>query len=608
MKYVKIFLILSFVATFSSCEVPQDPNNPGGGVSLPPIPGPSPVAYNLALPSSSGQCFEDQFTQPSSGVTTKTDILFVVDPDVNQGRTIVAEFLAIFMATLDGRTDYRFAVMLAQGPQSVNPGTLYQAANEPKVLSSDQYSVFQNWLQLRYKLTHSPANFHGPTDPTAADGMYALARSLEPDRLAEIRSQGFYRDNAALSVIFLSRRGTGCVSSDPNSFCGGVDPATLALKLRQIKGYRPLVTSGIVYPGDFTNWHSGNDDVSTLPHAWIPLLQATNGVLIDFRWDGLIAGLQKIGALLNQRVSVRTEFPLTKADIDPTTITVKVDGAMVPYSYSASTNQVMIAEADAGAEHSLVAVDYCLKVVETDPLVSLTCKSDAFVPKPQIKIALSVDPNEGSLNVIRSGFQSLGFNATYYSDADILAGKLINDGITVLVIARKVTLQPETQEYVDAVRAYIQNGGSLIGEYDGAAIMFNGFDGNSSIIPNLTPSLELFTGAVAGGGALLPLPASTTHVVNPMDPLMQGVPTDFLVGLKVAFAVTAYDSDWLHPAAVFVSQGTNGLVPAGTYPSVLSGRCGKGRVAMFMMNYFQVMDQDPINQMVTNTLRWVTGN
>jgi len=201
----------------------------------------------------------------------------------------------------------------------------------------------------------------------------------------------------------------------------------------------------------------------------------------------------------------------------------------------------------------------------------------------------------------------LGYTPRIYTDAEVASGVLVSEGRTVLVISRKITFNPITQAYIDGVKNFVAAGGSLIGEYDGAALFFTQFSGSNSLIVNLTPSLQLFTGDVTGGGALLPIANSTTTIVDTSDPIMAGVPATFLNGVRAAFAITGFNSQWLHTSATFTSVGTLGLVPAGTFPAVMSGRCGEGRVVLFPLNYFQSLSVAPVNGMVNNAIRWSVG-
>jgi hypothetical protein len=241
------------------------------------------------------------------------------------------------------------------------------------------------------------------------------------------------------------------------------------------------------------------------------------------------------------------------------------------------------------------------------PGVSLLCSEGEFAPKSELRLGLSINPGDSSLNTILAGFDSLGVTPTIYSDEEIAAGLPAEDGVTVLAISRKVLVDPVSAAYVEGVRSFVAQGGSVMGEYDGAALVFSNFEGTNTVIPNLTPPIQLFEGYVTGGGALLPIMNSTIYVSDPNDPIMAGMPPSFLVGVRAAFAITSFNDSWLHTSATFTSSGQLGLVPSGTYPAVMSGRCGAGRVVLFTSNHFQVMRNVPVNTMIGNALSWLIG-
>ncbi|MGH7819689.1 MAG: hypothetical protein ACREQ9_07945 [Candidatus Binatia bacterium] len=201
---------------------------------------------------------------------------------------------------------------------------------------------------------------------------------------------------------------------------------------------------------------------------------------------------------------------------------------------------------------------------------------------------------------------NIGFPPRVYTHAEVENGRPVADGITVLVVARVATLRNVSSAYVAGIRSFIGSGGSVLGEYDGAALFFDRFSGGHSIIPRLTPSFRLFSGAVTGGGALLPLENSRLYVTDPGHPIMQGMPESFHLGVRAAFALTDFDGEWLHVPGTFDAAGS-GFMPPGTYPAVVAGRCGGGRVALSLMNQLQVADQHPASLMFTNALRWLVG-
>jgi hypothetical protein len=241
--------------------------------------------------------------------------------------------------------------------------------------------------------------------------------------------------------------------------------------------------------------------------------------------------------------------------------------------------------------------------------VAEQCTAGQFVPKINVKMGLAIDSDDSSAASIQSNLTAMGYSYSVYSDADVAAGRLISDGVNVLMLARTAVLAPASPEYIAAIREYVFLGGSLLGEYDGAALAFTSQDGSSgvAIMNNINPSLGIFEGVVAGGGALLPLESSRTYVTDGGHPIMTGMPVNFLNGIRTAFAVTGYDDQWLSVEAQFTSTGYNNLVPVGTYPAVMSARCGGGRVVLYTMNYFQVLNQSTIQTLVRNSLQWASG-
>ena len=199
------------------------------------------------------------------------------------------------------------------------------------------------------------------------------------------------------------------------------------------------------------------------------------------------------------------------------------------------------------------------------------------------------------------------FGDKIYLDSEIISGLPALEGITVLVISRKVTIQPVSQAYIDAIKSFINQGGSVLGEYDGAALFFDTFSGSNAVMSNVNPALKLFSGTVEGGGALQPLLNSSLYVSDPYDPIMAGLPSTVPSGLRAAFEVSNYNSSWLHASATFSSAGFLGLAPTGTYPAVLSGQCGSSRVVLYTMTDLQATGYPSIVLMIQNTMHWLAG-
>ena len=228
-------------------------------------------------------------TNSSAGVTsgaggnpianaTSVDILFVVDTScpMDVYDLQLAGLLPAFLRQLKPQSDFRFAVMLGHGGASPYSGRLFSGddsgPNTPPVLSPAHLSLEDMEIGLEKRLIGPPK------DLDEANGqalLYSLNRSLQPDRLAEIRSQGFYRNTAALAVIFMTNRSDLCYPPNlhgysqfpdyvplrgrdekiaylkycvnPATRTPTITPASLYTSLTALQGQNPLALGGIIH-------------------------------------------------------------------------------------------------------------------------------------------------------------------------------------------------------------------------------------------------------------------------------------------------------------------------------------------------------------------------
>ncbi len=611
-KSLSLFVSILSALILTSCQVSEDEQGNINNAFKPPRGGGSAPAP---------RCEYERFKQPVARIDKKLDLLFIVDTSgsLNTERQAVANGIDAFVQALPNEVHFKIAVMLAHG-ESKYSGALYQKNTEPIVLDSKSLTLTQLRTHLGTKLT-------SPSSESSTDGgevgLVSLNRSIvESSKLKMIQStHGFYRSGAALAIIFIADENDICAVYpngitpvfDPNfkeipsktRLCGSGSNYLSAQKiynnLKAFKGNDPLLVSGIIYNNLNTVPAGGENEFG---YGYSDLITVSNGMSVDLANGHYQQGLKNIGTLATIKLDLIKEFELSRSDIEPDSLQVFVDGKPVPFSFT-PPKQVNLTEY-AGIQQSDVEIQYCLKNLH--PKIAQICKDNSFVRKPIIKTGLSIDPKEGSLATITTGLKTLGYTPTLYTDQNIIDGNLITDGINLLIIARKVVLNPVSTRYLDAIESYIVNGGSVIGEFDGAALFFTDFSGTQSIIKNLSPALKFFEAKVSGGGALIPITTSKTYVTNKLHPIMQGMPSDFLVGLRTAFAVTDADIAWLKPLAQFTSDGSGNRVPKGTYPAVMAGRCGKGRVVLVTMNHLQAISLSPVNTMFGNAIRWATGN
>jgi hypothetical protein len=597
-------------------------------------------------------CYVDRYQQPEAVITKKVDLLFLIDTSgsLDDERQQVAQGIQAFVRALPTDVDFRIATMLAHGGRSTHAGRIYsyQRTGTAKVLRSDLLTS----AQIQTELYNDLKNVRTDNDTDGGEiGMFSLTRALDDDRLTESRGLGFFRTDAALAVIMVSdendicsdfpagvtpvrdpegsetrAKGLYCTRDAPARIVDGVTitPAyretitakSVYTKLQDLQGGRPLVTAAIAYTDRTKIPPVGENEIG---YGWLDIVTLGNGVKVEMTDASYETGLNKIGALTTVKLNLQKEFPITRSGFDTGTIDARVDGRSVAFTYIPELNQVSLEEL--GTARSTIDLEYCDPAPAPSPTPSPTptstgvagvdaiCQAGSFIPKGVSRVGLAIDPAEGSMNSIVTGLTSiLGAAPTVYTEAEVAGGKLLIDGVTVLALSRKVVITPTTAAFVSGVRDFLAGGGSLVAEYDGAAMLFRNFSAvNVSFTGHFTPSVGLFDGNVAGGGLLMPVTFSAAFVVDSTHPVWLGVPAQLDSGLRAAFAIRDYPADWLHPVATFSASGSTGSIPAGSFPAALVGRCGAGRVVMLPMNHFQVLTNTGVRALVTNAFNWVLG-
>lgn len=366
-KIVILALLLTVVN--SSCEVttaqqellnqlfgPGDPPVGGGGSS-----------------GTSPNCFQESFIQPPGQLTNIVDILFVTDTSgsLQEERAGIAAGIDAFVAALPANVNYRIGVMLAHGDQSYWSGRLYRKNNQgPLVLDSMTMPLATIRSYLQQRLTNPAGDYE--TDGGEV-GLYTVHRGLQPDRLAESQMAGFFRNDAALAVIYIADENDICSGTppgitlvpDPNNleipaavtYCSNVNAGSVLTQLRNRQGSNPLVVSGIIYTHVATVPQGGENEVG---YGYIEHVELGNGVLVDLASGNYSQGLATIGEVVTLSLNLITEFTLSHSPVIENTINVAVDTQVVPHVFAPSLNEVQINEQDAGGALSEILIDYCI--------------------------------------------------------------------------------------------------------------------------------------------------------------------------------------------------------------------------------------------------------
>lgn len=316
-------------------------------------------------------CFRGKFQQPDAA-RVKLDILIVADtsPSIAGSRRQIAEGIKSFIDQLPPHTDYRFAVMAAHSDETYDPAKASTREGGKfvggRVLGKQNESIGTISARLSEMLTRMSSD---PASDGGELGLYALDKALSEPYLARHKQNGFFRDDAALAVIFVSDENDLCsaVSQAPHDnrdmfkgksveqtahehYCQrtGLTHQTVLEKLRKVKTVagtqtmRPLIVSGIVYTDNatipampagepFPQYYHEKE----LGRGYLDLIRTSDpqAVVVDLAeatktkqkfTDGLVA----IGREAKRQIEVKSEFVLRDGKvIDRNTLCVVVDNS-----------------------------------------------------------------------------------------------------------------------------------------------------------------------------------------------------------------------------------------------------------------------------------------
>lgn len=362
----KYTALIALAAAVSACELSEkDKEDIGRAFNPPPEASPQPDPIIVE------SCYVDRFKQPEADVVKKVDLLFVTDTSssLHDERGQIADGIDAFVRELPADVDYRIAVMLGHGSRGNHWGQIYKYKNAKLVLNSETMSLDEIRADLRSNLLNTAGDSHSDGGEM---GLYSLYKSLSGGKLASIRAHGFYREDAALAVVFIADENDICAEYpagvtpvvDPDGGevkakardCAGITPAAVLGGLRELQGDRPLLVSGIVYVDPAKTPRGGENEVG---YGYLDLIRLSNGIAIEMADARYREGLASIGALTTIKLSLMTEFKLSQSQVDASTIEVQVDGNTVNYTYQSPLNEVHILEGDAGGARSTVDVAYC---------------------------------------------------------------------------------------------------------------------------------------------------------------------------------------------------------------------------------------------------------
>ena len=221
-------------------------------------------------------------------IKPKLDIVFVWDTSgtMRDNTDPFGDAVSDFLSQLDPSYDFRIGLLVGYGAASPNisdfgrlTARLVNNPNEgePYVLDSSSMSIEDMKSHMRKKLEYihelTRSRYHAEAYANGGEAlMFSLYHSIQGRFLIENQGHGFYREDAALSVIFLSDENDICsrypghfpnhqFENRPNrddnedtealNFCEGITTDNVLTALKNFKGENALTISGLL---------SGNDN------------------------------------------------------------------------------------------------------------------------------------------------------------------------------------------------------------------------------------------------------------------------------------------------------------------------------------------------------------
>jgi hypothetical protein len=320
-------------------------------------------------PPCGDSCHSERYRQPEGTVHKAVDLLFVTDTSgsLDEERQAIADGIGGFVSELPSDVDYRVAVMLAHGSRSEFSGRLWHKAGHGPVLDSRTLSLDHLRGELKWLLNNTASDIHSDG---GEEGLYSFLRGLDHGPLTDSRAKGFFREDAALAVVFISDENDICANypagvtrvPDPDGLegpaferdCKGVSPQAVLTAIRQLQGDRPFLVGGIVY----NNQNYPRFGENEYGYGYMDLIELAQGISIDMAGGHYDTGLSDIGKLVTRKITLLHDFKLPgDAPVDPATIEVRVDGQKVAFEYDASTRSVHVL--DAGRALSTIDIDWC---------------------------------------------------------------------------------------------------------------------------------------------------------------------------------------------------------------------------------------------------------
>lgn len=324
-----------YKSVLKTCGTPQKPCPKPDVVLLPAPPAPPPETPRIV------------FDQPLVPHTKALDILFVVDTSDSLDVVLpkIVSQIGRFIDNLPPHNDYNIAVMLSHSPDSPwasIPFVLSYGGDVP-VLKSKSMSLPAIREKLMAKIA-AVKNNRDKTDGQGELGVLAVEQTLNNVQKLKIwKDAGFFRDDAGLTVIFVSDEQDVCFdySKHPNlkphytpnigqnnkygrdefearafdKYCKDIVTTEGVLEvLRGAKQDRPIILTGILFLSDEAIKNARLTDKYRLEHeighGYIDLIRGANGEAVELGTQNFGEKMAQLGLFSNIRLSFVNKFEI----------------------------------------------------------------------------------------------------------------------------------------------------------------------------------------------------------------------------------------------------------------------------------------------------------
>jgi alpha-tubulin suppressor-like RCC1 family protein len=383
MKIFSRLILIALIALISSCE------ESGSSDAIKDAFETSPTSSGSSV---NALCYQDQYATPEEFITRKLDIAIVIDTSssIIEERAAIAEGFDYLLSQLPSEVDYRVALIVGHGDMTAHSGKLYQKGSEPRVLSSASLTTAEIKNHLKTKMQ----NPHGDNETDGGElGLYSFLKATNEVNLPLNRQEDFFREDAALTVIFVADEQDICAEYpvgvtpvvDPQ---GGEDRShdkyciddqgnriitsqMVVDRITEIQDGSPQVVGGVLYKDNQTMPVNGENEIG---YGYIDVVNLAGGITVDMANGEYANGLSNLGKLATVSIQPANDFNLKTNKVDSATIEALVNNISVPFEYNAELNQVHLT--NSRDNFSVAKIKYCEK--EQKPLEVIKLSAGGF--------------------------------------------------------------------------------------------------------------------------------------------------------------------------------------------------------------------------------------